>query len=469
MDHPDATPTEIHDPAILARAREVLDACATPEQMAQAVVDAVERNASWRGRQCVNLLAPEAPTSPMVRALLAAEVGTRAAEGHIGPVNRWFAGTRHIDEIEALCVELLKTSLRSRYAEHRLVASMIGNLAVYTALTQPGDVIMSAAQPVGGHSSNRVDGPAGVRGLAIVDIPFDPVELEVDLDAFRRLAPLVRPRLVTLGFSMTLFPYPVRAMRAVVDEWGGRIFFDGAHQLGLIAGGQFQDPLAEGAAVLTGSAGKTFSGPQSGIMAWNDPALTEPLGQAVFPVLAATHQVNRVAALAVSAAEMIAFGREYMAAIVANAQALGAALDRRGIPVLGARKGYTRTHQVILDVRALGGGLDAATRLARANIITNKNLIPADRPENWDRPGGVRLGTIEVTRLGMGPAEMDVIADFIARVLVEGADPDRLAGAVTDFRSPFQTLYYTFDHPTPPERPVPVPAGAAHGRTPSAG
>ncbi len=469
MDHPNAIPHEIHDPAILARAREVLDACATPAQMAQAVVDAVERNASWRGRQCVNLLAPEAPTSPTVRALLAAEVGTRAAEGHIGPVNRWFAGTRHIDEIESLCVELLKTSLRARYAEHRLVASMIGNMAVYTALAQPGDVIMSAAQPVGGHSSNRVDGPAGVRGLAVVDIPFDPVELEVDLDAFRRLAPLVRPRLVTLGFSMTLFPYPVREMRAVVEEWGGRVFFDGAHQLGLIAGGQFQDPLAEGAAVLTGSAGKTFSGPQSGIMAWNDPALTEALGQAVFPVLAATHQVNRVAALAVSAAEMIAFGRDYMAAIVANAQALGAALHRRGIPVLGASKGYTRTHQVILDVRALGGGLDAATRLARANIITNKNLIPADRPEDWDRPGGLRLGTIEVTRLGMGPAEMDAIADFIARVLVEGADPDGLGGAVTDFRTPFQTLYYTFDHPTPPERPVPVPGGAAHARTASAG
>jgi glycine hydroxymethyltransferase len=250
---------------------------------------------------------------------------------------------------------------------------------------------------------------------------------------------------------MTLFPYPVREMREVVAEWGGRIFFDGAHQLGLIAGGQFQDPLAEGAAVLTGSAGKTFSGPQSGIMAWDDPDLTESLGEAVFPVLAATHQVNRVAALAVSAAEMLAFGRAYMAAIVANAQALGAALDRRGIPVLGARKGYTRTHQVILDVRAFGGGFEAARRLERANVITNKNLIPADRPEHWDRPGGLRLGTIEVTRLGMGPAEMDLIAGFIARVLVEGADPDALAGAVSDFRAPFQTLYYTFEHPAPPQ------------------
>src|SRR6266436_4832059 len=313
---------EVHDPDILARARDLLEACSTPEQMQEAVLAAVARNEEWRGRQCLNLLAPEAPTSPTVRTLLSSEVGIRAAEGHIGPVNRWFAGTQHIDEIEALCVELLKKAFRARYADHRLVASMIGNLAVYTALTEPGDVIMSFTQPLGGHSSNRGDGPAGVRGLKIVDIPFDPVELEVDLDLFRKVAPLVRPRLVALGASMTLFPFPLQAMQEVVAEWGGHVFFDGAHQLGLVAGDQFQDPLREGAAVMTGSAGKTFSGPQSGIIVWDDPALTEPITHAIFPVLAATHQVNRVAALAASAAEMLAYGKEYMTQIVRNAQAL---------------------------------------------------------------------------------------------------------------------------------------------------
>jgi len=331
--------TEVHDPHILAQTRALLDACQSPREMQEAVLAAVARNEEWRGKRCLNLLAPEAPTSPTVRALLSAEVGTRAAEGHIGAVNRWFAGTKHIDEIEALCVELLKKAFGANYADHRLVASMIGNMAVYSTLTEPGDVIMSIPQPVGGHSSNRYDGPAGVCGLKIVDIPFDPVELEVDLDLFRKVAPLVRPKLVALGASMTLFPFPLQAIYDIVAEWGGSIFFDGVHQLGLVAGGQFQDPLREGAAVLTGSAGKTFSGPQSGIMIWNDPHLTEPLTHTIFPVLAATHQVNRVAALAVSAAEMIAYGRVYMAQIVRNAQALGAALAHRGIPVLAAHKG----------------------------------------------------------------------------------------------------------------------------------
>src|SRR6201999_2668707 len=108
-----------------------------------------------------------------------------------------------------------------------------------------------------------------------------------------------------------------------------------------------------------------------------------------------------------AAAELLEFGPAYMGQIVANAQELADALHTRGIPVLGAHKGYTRTHQVIADVRDFGGGLEVAHRLARANIITNKNLLPDDQPADWDRPSGLRIGTTEVTRLGMGDAEMD--------------------------------------------------------------
>ncbi|HTZ79365.1 MAG TPA: aminotransferase class I/II-fold pyridoxal phosphate-dependent enzyme [Stellaceae bacterium] len=441
---------EVHDAGALAAARAVLDACADAREMGEAVKAAVERNAEWRGRQCINLLAPEAPTSPSVRALLASEIGTRAAEGHIGPVNRWFAGTKHIDEVEALCVELLKRYFRCNYADHRLCASMIGNAVVYTALTDPGDIVMTAAQPVGGHSSNRVDGPAGAMGRKVVDIPFDPAELTVDIDGFRRVAPLVRPRLVALGLSMTLFPQPVAEMKQVIGEWGGRLFFDAAHQLGLIGGGQFQDPLAEGADVMTGSAGKTFAGPQSGILVWDDPEITQALTTAVFPVWAATHQVNRVAALALATAEAIAFGREFMAQIVRNARALARALDLRDIPMLGRHKGFTTTHQAIADVRLYGRGLEAAQRLARANIIVNKNLIPDDKPEQWDFPGGLRAGTIEVTRLGMGEAEMEAIADMIARVLVRGEAPETVRRDALALRGGFQTLYYCFENGLPP-------------------
>src|SRR5262249_43296090 len=195
---PESAQFEVHDADVLARARRLLGACNDVESMGAELLAAVERNAKWRGEQCINLLAPEAPTSPTVRRLLSAEVGMRAAEGHIGQLQRWFTGTQQIDQIEALTVELLKKPYDANQADHRLCASMIGNAAVYTALTEPGDMIMSIAQPFGGHSSNRPDGPAGARGLKIVDVPFDAKELEVDLDAFRIVARAVRPKLVAL-------------------------------------------------------------------------------------------------------------------------------------------------------------------------------------------------------------------------------------------------------------------------------
>ena len=444
---------EVHDRELLAKARAMLDDAGSPQRMADLVLDAVRKNEEWRGKRCINLLAPEAPTSPSVRRLLSAEIGTRAAEGHIGRVNRWFAGTQFIDEVESLCTELLKRAFRCRYADYRLMGSMLGNLAVYHAFTRPGDTIMSVPQPYGGHSSNRLDGPAGLRGLNIVDIPFDPVELDVDLETFARTARRAKPKLVAVGMSMTLFPLPVREMNAVIAEWGGQFFYDGAHQAGLIAGGQFQDPLNEGAAVLTGSAGKTFSGPQSGIILWNDPRLTKPITEAIFPVLVATHQVNRVAALALSAAEFIEFGRKYMAQIVKNSQALAKSLDQRGIPVLAAKRGYTQSHQVIANVKLFGGGLDAAAKLAEANIVTNKNLVPEDKPEDWDQPSGLRIGTIEITRLGLMEDDMPAIADFFERILVKREPTEKVRRDVEDFRLPLQTFYYCFDNGYPPRIP----------------
>ena len=196
-------------------------------------------------------------------------------------------------------------------------------------------------------------------------------------------------------------------------------------------------------ATLTSGSG--WGRTQSGVMVWNDAALTPPLLDAVFPALAATHQVNRVAALAAAAAELLEFGPDYMAAVVPNAQTLAQALDARGVPTLGAHKGYTTTHQVIADVRQFGGGLTVAHRLAEANIITNKNLLPHDTPQDWDRPSGLRIGTTEVTRLGMGEVEMRAIADMIAGVLVEGRDPEHVRAEAIELRAAHQQVGYCFD------------------------
>jgi glycine hydroxymethyltransferase len=138
-----------------------------------------------------------------------------------------------------------------------------------------------------------------------------------------------------------------------------------------------------------------------------------------------------------------------MAQIVRNSQALGRALDDRGIKVLAADRGYTRTHQIIVDVKEFGGGLSVAHQLAEANLITNKNLIPGDKPEDWDHPSGLRIGTIEITRLGLMEDDMNTIAEFFKRVLVEGEDTKLVQRDVEAFRLPLQDFFYNFDNGWP--------------------
>jgi glycine hydroxymethyltransferase len=146
---------------------------------------------------------------------------------------------------------------------------------------------------------------------------------------------------------------------------------------------------------------------------------------------------------------MLAYGPVYMAQIVRNAQALGAALSERGIPILGSHKGYTATHQVIADVRQFGGGSEVSQRLERANIISNKNLIPADKAQDRDNPGGIRMGTVEITRLGMHEREMETVADFIGRVLVERVAPEEVRKEVIAFKEAHHTLYYCIENGVP--------------------
>src|SRR5438552_1188851 len=213
---------------------------------------------------------------------------------------------------------------------------------------------------------------------------------------------------------------------------------------GLIAGGQFQDPLHEGADVLTGSTHKTLPGPQHGILLSDseDEKFIKRLQRAVFPGVVSNHHLHAMAALGITLAEFLEFGRDYAAQIVRNSKALAQALHERGIKVLAEKYGFTESHAVALDVAAFGGGAKVAADLEKANIITNKNLLP------WDtspvKPSGVRLGTQELTRLGMAEAQMREVADLFARVAVKGDPPERVAADVAKMRKDFNTVHYCF-------------------------
>jgi glycine hydroxymethyltransferase len=397
------------------------------------------------------LIASENITSPAVREAMISDFQHRYAEGW--PGERVYAGCRYIDQVEFLAMDLAKELFRAEHANVQPISGVVANLAMYTALTKPGDTMMCLAIPCGGHISmgkQKFGGTAGaVHGLEVEYWPFDEKRMNIDVDAAAKKIREIKPKLALFGGSVFLFPHPVRELGEVAKEVGAYVAYDAAHVSGLIAGGQFQDPLREGVDVMTCSTHKTLPGPQHGMILCKK-ELAEAINKAVFPGVVSNHHLHAVAALAVALAEMLEFGREYASQIVKNAKALGKALYDRGLNVLCPDQGFTSSHTIVADVLKYGDGGTLEQKLEQANIILNRNLLPWDIREgrNYRNPSGIRLGTPEVTRLGMKEREMEEIAEFIKRVVVDGEDTKRVAGEVAEFRQDYQRVHYCFESAT---------------------
>jgi glycine hydroxymethyltransferase len=238
------------------------------------------------------------------------------------------------------------------------------------------------------------------------------------------------------------WPQPVTEAAAIARESGARLVYDAAHVAGLIAGGTFQRPLDEGADVITCSTYKSFGGPPGGLVLTNDPEIARALDRAAYPQMTANYDAGRLASLAVAEAEVLAFWPEYAEACLANARALAGALAGEGFDVAGAERGFTASHHVAIDARKLDGGEIAARRLEPARILLSQIALPWDRP---GRPaGGLRMGTQEVARWGLGPREMERIAIWMRRVLLDGEAADRVAREVVELRRNFAEVRYCF-------------------------
>ncbi|HIH44124.1 MAG TPA: serine hydroxymethyltransferase [Candidatus Methanoperedenaceae archaeon] len=412
---------------------------------AKEAVDAViraARNHNLLFRDSLPMIASENITSRTVQLLAATDLAHRYAEGTVG--NRFYQGCRYIDEIEAKAIELAINVFGAPHANVQPVSGTNANLAAFFALTNAGDTIMSLDVPHGGHISHVKYSAAGVRNLTAVPHPFDDDRMNISADRMVKTIRSVRPRLVLFGASLFLFPHPVKEARDAADEVGAKIVYDGAHVLGLIAGKTFQDPLREGADVLTGSTHKTFPGPQGAIILCRE-ELAEAIDHAVFPGTVSNHHLHHLAGLAVSLAEMQEFGREYASQTISNAKALAQALFERGFNVLCEEKGFTESHQVVVDVRAQGGGAKVAVELEKSGIITNKNLLPWDHVRNSGSPSGLRLGTQELTRLGMKEHEMGEVADLVARVAIKGDSPEKVKKDVINLKACYRRVCYCFD------------------------
>lgn len=407
-----------------------------------AVAGEVERLAasqeSWADATCVNLNAATNLMNPRGRALLAGTLGTRPSLGY--PGDKYETGLAGAERIEVIAVELARRLFHAAFAEPRVLSGSLANLYAFMALARPGDAVLVIPESAGGHATHHRLGAAGLHGLVVHDIPFDAATMNLDLEALARRALEVRPRIIVIGASLVLFPYDLAAVRRIADAVEARIVFDAAHLAGLIAGGVFPQPLDRGADVVTMSTYKTFGGPPGGLVLTNDPEIAERLDRIAYPGLTANFDMGRVAALAVAEADLLAHGAAYARGCTDNAQALAAALDTEGFAVIARSAGYTRSHHVAVDVRTMGGGSRVSRRLEEANILATGIPLPVE-PIAGDY-AGLRIGTQEVTRLGMRPAEMVRIARFMARHLVHGEPASAVGREVAAFRDAFRTVGY---------------------------
>jgi glycine hydroxymethyltransferase len=303
---------------------------------------------------------------------------------------------------------------------------------------KPGDVIIAPPPSIGGHVTHHGSGAAGFYGVITHPAPVDPLRYTVDVDALRADARRLRPKLITIGGSLNLFPHPIAEVRAIADEVGALVLFDAAHMSGMIAGRAWQQPLEEGAHVMTMSTYKSLGGPPSGLILTNDAGIAERLDAIAYPGLTANFDAAKSAALAMTLLDWKVHGRVYAATMGATATALGAALVDRGVPVFARDRGITRSHQFAIEAAAYGGGQAAAKRLRQANILTCGIGLPI-APVEGD-VNGLRLGTPEIVRWGMTADDMPELAGFIARALA-GDMSRSLAGEVATFRRRFASLH----------------------------
>lgn len=292
---------------------------------------------------------------------------------------------------------------------------------------------------VGGHVTHHKAGCAGLYGLVTHDAPVNADGYTIDIPALAELAARVRPKVITVGGSLNLFPHPVAEVRAIADSIGAKVLFDAAHQCGIIAGGVWANPLATGAHLMTMSTYKSLGGPAGGLIVTNEADIAEALDHIAFPGMTANFDAAKSAALAISLLDWRDHGAGYAKAMVDLAQALAGALASRGLPVFGANRGMTQSHQFAIEAAAFGGGQAASKTLRKAGFLACGIGLPI-APVAGDL-NGLRIGTPELVRRGVTPADAPVLADLIAEGL-RSNDPAALAPRTAALRKKFLGLHY---------------------------
>jgi glycine hydroxymethyltransferase len=316
----------------------------------------------------------------------------------------------------------------------------MANAAVFFALLEPGDCVLSQSESGGGNYSYHAHGPAGLARLKVVPIPCN-TTFEIDVAALDDLASKHKPKMIVVGGSNILFPYPIAEIRKIADRVGAVLLYDAAHVALGISMGEFQRPLQEGAHLVTVSTAKSIGGPLGGVVLTDDDVLAAKILKLTFPGLVQTRDENKYSAQAIALAEMAQFGEAQARGMVGNAQALAAALEGEGFKVLARERNYTRTHQIFLD---LGDrAQDFERRCQAANILASDCALAGNYA--WTARTGARLATHELTRFGMRETEMQLIARLIRRATRDKEPAEQIDAEVQALLARFPVLRHSFD------------------------
>ncbi|PTX02307.1 serine hydroxymethyltransferase [Pararhodobacter aggregans] len=417
----------------LAKAAAALDSAALDAR----IEALIQQNQRIHEQECFNLNPATNVMNPRAEAALARGLGSRPSLGY--PGDKYEMGLQAIEEIEVIAAELAAEVFGATHAEIRVGSGALANLYGFMALARPGDAIIAPPASIGGHVTHHADGCAGLYGLVTHPAPVDADGYTVDLAALRDLALKVRPKIITVGGSLNLFPHPVPQIRAIADEVGAKVLFDAAHQCGIIAGGVWANPLAQGAHLMTMSTYKSLGGPAGGLIVTNDSAIAETLDRIAFPGLTANFDAAKSAALAISLLDWREHGQAYAQAMADTARAFAEALAAAGLPVFAAEKGFTTSHQFAVEAAGFGGGQAASKTLEKAGFLACGIGLPIASVEG--DLNGLRIGTPELVRWGVTPADIPEIAALVAEAL-RSNDPAAIAHRTRALRARFDRLHY---------------------------
>lgn len=393
-----------------------------------------------RQQDGIELIASENIVSRAVLEAQGSVLTNKYAEGYVG--KRYYGGCAAVDKAEQLAIDRARELFGCTYVNVQPHSGSQANQAVFLALLQPGDTILGMSLAAGGHLTHGAAPNQSGKWFNAVQYGLNDATELVDYDEVARLAQQHRPKLIIAGGSAVPRALDFARFRAIADSVGAYLLVDMAHFAGLVAGGAHPSPLPH-AHVVTTTTHKTLRGPRGGMILSNDEALGKKFNSSIFPGLQGGPLMHVIAAKAVAFGEALqpAF-KDYARAVVANCQAMGAALQQRGYKLVS---GGTDTHLVLVDLQAQGlTGSASEKALERAHLTCNKNAVPHD-PLPPTKTSGIRLGSPAGTSRGFGVAEFSTIGHLIADVL-EGlrTNPDDNSVAEQKAKAAVQDLCRRF-------------------------